>query len=292
MSLSLFAPLLYLFAGICMGRSPVDIRKPASALLSKAVIPLVIIYNIATYKPGIVVVVLGTISMMGVMAALGRLFIQDAVRRLGFFYFNIGWLGLPVAAALFGDGAASLFIAAYIGSTIFGNSIGALMLAGSTHQKSRVLRVIQSPPVLAVLIGGLLIPFGENIEAHLDVAYGVLKFLLSFLGMAILGIWLAESGVRPRDVREEFFPYVCKLATSCVLITFFVWLCTVLDVQLVTRNVPALYLICLLPPAANIVVLETHYRQSGASAKMIAAGTCISLAAIFVYACLLRYAAT
>ncbi len=135
MSLSIFSPLLYLLFGYAAGRVGLDIKNAASAFLTKAVIPLVIIYNVATYRPGVFIVVLGMMTIMGIMAAMGRWLVRDPIRILCFFYLNIGWLGLPVATALFGDDAASLFVAVYIGSTIFGNSIGATMLEYKEHDR-------------------------------------------------------------------------------------------------------------------------------------------------------------
>jgi hypothetical protein len=38
---------------------------------------------------------------------------------------------------------------------------------------------------------------------------------------------------------------------------------------LVGKNPAVLYLFCLLPPAANIIVLETHYLGTGRSATVL-----------------------
>ncbi|WP_234480085.1 hypothetical protein [Erwinia sp. S38] len=56
------------------------------------------------------------------------------------------------------------------------------------------------------------------------------------------------------------------------------------SIQILTDNAAKLYLFCLLPPAANIIVLETHYLGTGRSAKAISCGTCISIVAIAIYA--------
>jgi len=289
MSPAILLPLLYLFIGLVLGKNYPDTKRPAAALLTKVVIPLVIIYNLATYRPGFLAIMLGVLTIMGIMALLGQCFTKDPIRNLCFFYSNIGWLGLPVATALFGDHAAAVFIAAYIGSTAFGNSIGAGMLEHGTQIKARMWNLLKSPPLIASLIGIALMPLGDAIELYLHSVYGVLKFLLGFTGMAILGIWLAESRIQASDIRNELRPYLYKSLTSFALVTVFIQICSYFDIALVTQNTAALYLICLLPPAANIVVLETHYRRTGHSAKLIASGTCISIAAIFLYACLVPY---
>ncbi|MBJ7435635.1 MAG: hypothetical protein JHC54_07755, partial [Acinetobacter sp.] len=43
-----------------------------------------------------------------------------------------------------------------------------------------------------------------------------------------------------------------------------------------------------LPPAANIVALETHYQGTGMSAKYIASGTIISCVVVSIYGLLLH----
>lgn len=284
MSLSIFTPLLYLLFGLLLGQTKLQLKGMASAFLTKVVIPFVIIYNLASYQPGLLAVVLGIMAIMGVMAALGSFLTRDPIRNLCFFYLNIGWLGMPIATAMFGDGAASLYIAAYIGSTVFGNSIGAGMLEHGANTRDRLINLLKSPPVISVLIGLALLPLGDVITLQLRTLYEVSKFLLGFIGMAILGLWLAESKVRLKDIRNELRPSLYRSLTLFVLLTLFVMICSLGQVSFVTQNLAALYLICLLPPAANIIVLETHYRNTGNSAKIIASGTCISIVAIFVYA--------
>lgn len=284
MSFSIFTPLIYLLFGLLLGQTKLQLKGIASAFLTNAVIPLVIIYNLATYPAGLLAVVLGVMVIMLVMATLGSWFTRDPVRNLCFFYLNIGWLGMPIATALFGDSAASLYIAAYIGSTIFGNSIGAGMLEHGVDIRDRLVKLLKSPPVISVMIGVALLPFGDAIAFHLHTLYEISKFLLGFIGMAILGLWLSESKVQFKDIKNELLPSLYRSVTLFLLLSLFVMICTWLKVSFVTQNLAALYLICLLPPAANIIVLETHYRNTGSSARIIASGTCISIVAIFVYA--------
>lgn len=283
MSISLFAPLLYLLVGLGLGRAPFEIKGRASALLTKWVIPSVIIYNIATHRSGVFAIMLGMIAMMGLMLLLSRVFTRDPVQNLCFCYLNIGWLGLPIASTLFGDGAAMVIIAAYVGSSLFGNSVGVGLMAHGQDLKTRLRQTIQAPPVWALLLGLACIPFGGQIEHYAKPIYDLLKFLMGFLGMAILGIWLSATPLKTADFKKALLPFAARLLTVSVLTSLFILVCQHYDITLVTENKPALYLIGLLPPAANIIVLETHYMKSGHSASMIACGTCLSIIAIGVY---------
>jgi len=284
MSLALLAPLLYLAIGLGLGRLPFDIKGRASALLTQWIIPAVIVYNIATHRPGVFAIMLGMMVMVGLMLLLSRAFTRDPVQNLCFAYLNIGWLGLPVASTLFGDEAARIIIAAYVGSSLVGNSVGVGLMVRGQHFGSRLRQTLQAPPVWALLLGLACMPLGAQIEHYAQPLYGGLKFLMSFLGMAILGIWLSATRLQWADFKKARLPFIARLLTVWALVSLFVFICRQYDLALVTQNMPALYLIGLLPPAANIIVLETHYMKSGRSASMIASGTCLSIVAIGVYA--------
>lgn len=283
MSISILFPLFYLVAGFGLGQVPFDIKGRASALLTKIVIPTVIIFNIATHKSGVFAIMLGIIAMMSLMILISRLVTRDPVQMLCYCYLNIGWLGLPIATTLFGDEAAMVIVAAYVGSSLFGNSVGVGLMIHGQDWKTRLRQTLKAPPVWALLIGLAGIPFGAQIEHYARPAYDVLKFLMGFLGMAILGIWLSASSVKAADFKQALRPFLARLISIAVLISVFIAICQYFGVGLVTRNVPVLYLISLLPPAANIIVLETHYMKSGRSATTIACGTCFSIVAIALY---------
>lgn len=227
---------------------------------------------------------IGMMIMMGGMLLLSRTQTSDPVQNLCFCYLNIGWLGLPVVDTLFGDGAAMVIIAAYVGSSLLGNSVGVGLMAHGQNPRERIRQTLQAPPVLALLIGLVMIPFGPQLEAYGKPVYEVLKFLMSFLGMAVLGIWLSETQICAADFRKALLPFALRAVGYFTLISLFIIVCKRLEIGLVLENKPALYLLCFLPPAANIVVLETHYLHRGRSASLIACGTCLSIVAISIYA--------
>jgi len=208
MSISILAPLLYLLVGFVVGRTPLDIKGPASALLTKVVIPLVIILNIATHRSGVFTIMVGMITIMAVMLFVSRTQTNDPVQNLCFCYLNIGWLGLPVAGTLFGDGAAMVIIAAYVGSSLFGNSVGVGLMAHAQNLQTRIRQTIQAPAVYALVVGVMTIPFGDQFKIYGQTIYEVLKFLMSFIGMAILGIWLSATPFRAVDFHRALLAFV------------------------------------------------------------------------------------
>ena len=225
------------------------------------------------------VIALTMVSMLAIFACrhwMGK----DAIRSLCFCYLNIGWLGLPIAHTLLGDEAARFVLAAYIGSSIVGNSIGANYLKKEAFS---VLKILSSPPVIALLIGCLLIPVGSDIEVYGYHMYLVSKFLMSFLGMMILGIWLSETSLKKSDVLAYTKSYAFRILilTTVVLVVF--GISQISNSEIVYQQLPWLFLICLLPPAANIIVLETSYLGTGTSAARISVETMVSIVVIAAY---------
>lgn len=279
--MTIFVPLIYLFAGWLVGKTAWDLKAAASWVLTRVAIPVVIIFNISTRFGSMSTIIIATAICMLIMLMASRYFFRDPIKSLCFSYLNIGWLGLPVATALFGDQAATIVIAAYVGSSIVGNSVGAGMLSGHHF---RLLKLVQTPPVLALIVGAALIPFSQQISLWFNELYEVAKFLMSFLGMAVLGVWLSKTELTLKDLRHEVRPYLIKSAAMLMMISLMIGLARIVDFRLITENTPTLYLFCLLPPAANIIVLETHYLGTGRSARIITCGTCISILAMSLFA--------
>ncbi|MER2495999.1 permease [Vibrio neptunius] len=278
-------PFIYLLVGFLVGKGQLNVKKFSSLVLTKLVIPVIIIWNISLHSEEMIGVIALTMMSMLAIFACRHWMGKDAIRSLCFCYLNIGWLGLPIAHALLGDEAARFMLAAYIGSSIVGNSIGANYLKKETFS---ILKVLASPPVIALLIGGLLIPVGRGIEVHGHTLYVVSKFLMSFLGMMILGIWLAETSLKKSDVLLYTRTYVLRIVTLSAMVLVVFGISQIANSEMLYHQLPWLLLICLLPPAANIIVLETSYLGTGTSAARISVETMVSIVVIAVYAIVLR----
>lgn len=283
MTVKILLPFLYLGLGFLVGKTPIDIKSQAAYLLTRVIIPLIIIYNIATCRADLFIIIFAMLVMMTVMMYVSRLFSADAIERLCFFYLNIGWLSLPIVTTVWGDSAATAVLALYIGNSLFGNSIGAGMLINNGAAKVDIKRTLKSPPVAALIIGIICMPLGADIKLYLPPLYRILKLIMSILGMGVLGMWLAKIKLEMKDLKLTIKLAILRVLTVACLMTLFIYIAGLLHLELVTANKPALYLICILPPAANIIVLETHYCHTGKSAGLTAWGTLLSLVLIPIY---------
>nr|WP_180798151.1 permease [Neisseria meningitidis] len=289
MSFSIALPLVYLFIGILIGKTPFrKIKGTFSVILSRWIIPFVIVYNITTYRDGMQYVMLWMIISMGLIILIGKRVDKYPVWNLCLCYLNIGWLGLPIVATLFGDEAAQVLISAYVGSSLFGNSVGVGLLLNNSNFISGLKKTLKSPPVVALVIGMFGIPLGHFVADYFGEVYFFSKIAMGILGMVILGIWLAEIKLNLNDLKKSIKPFLIKNILFIGIVFLFIQIAAYFDLKLILENQKTLYLIPLLPPAANIIVLETAYLKTGRSASMIAYGTIFSLIAISIYILLVQ----
>ncbi|OBY74438.1 AEC family transporter [Acinetobacter gyllenbergii] len=264
-------------------------KKILASLLARLFIPVVIIYNMVFYQAGS-------------FALMGFSFITSILLFYGFFYFskdrlqalcvsysNIGWLGFPFAIALFGEQVSGAMIALYIGGALFGNiwAVSAVSEA-PTNYLSTLQKVLKSPPVLALFAALILWLVGiHRLQDNfvLEGLYDIAKFGMSFAGMCILGMWLRHTRVHRADLwlstRTLMFKILCGIII-CTLSYYFI------AIPQIESLLPVLFFLFCLPPAANIVALETHYQGTGVSARYIAAGTVVSCVVIVIYGLLLH----
>ena len=282
--MALILPLLSFLIGYWGVQYLKPIRPVLAALLARVLIPVLIIYNMVFYKAGSLWLMGFSIFSSIVLFSLFYYFAKDKLRALCFSYLNGVWLGLPFALAVFGTDAMSTMIALYIGGSLFGNVSAVIAVSQTRQDWTFILKnVLQSPPVIALSIAGVLSFWDfSHYEFHpiLQWAYAANKFLVTFAGMCILGMWLRHVRIQLRDLKRSLVlisgRFIFALGLAGIAYIFLP-----IPHQLLTYSVMMMYF--LLPPAANIVALETHYQGTGHSAKYIASGTIASAILIALY---------
>ncbi|MCH7384675.1 permease [Acinetobacter dispersus] len=264
-------------------------KKILSSLLARLFIPVVIIYNMVFYQAG-------SFALMGFSFITSILlfycffhFSKDRLQALCMSYSNIGWLGFPFAIALFGEQVSSAMIALYIGGSLFGNIWAVSAVSETpTHYLSTLQKVLKSPPVLALFAALILWLFGmHRLQGNLvlEGLYDIAKFGMSFAGMCILGMWLRHTRVHFVDLWLSARTLMFKLLCGVVICTLTYYFFAIPQIE---SLLPVLFFLFCLPPAANIVALETHYQGTGVSARYIAAGTIVSCLVIVIYGLVLH----
>lgn len=261
------------------------LKAMLSALLARFFIPVVIIYNMVFYQAGSLSLMLFSFVVAVALFYLFRCTLKDPLRALCVSYVNLAWLGFPLALALFGESVSAAMVALYIGGSLFGNIWAITAVSTKAQPLSTVIKkVALSPPVLALAIALICRSFGlQHLQQHhgLDLLYSAAKVGMSLTGMCVLGIWLAHTKVATRDLWQSSKIFLIKIPLGLIICGLSYFLMPIAHIE---RAIGVMFLLFCLPPAANIVALETHYHGTGISAKYITSGTIVSCVVIALYA--------
>ena len=259
-------------------------------LLARLFIPIVIIYNMVFYKSGSISLILFAFFSCFILFFFYLQLSRDRLASLCFSYTNMAWLGFPIAIAIFGAEHSMVMIPLYIGVSIFGNSWAVTSVSSTPQSKAFLLKkMLSSPPVIALLLSGLIRCFDvQHFQNDLVVEwmYTLAKWGMSFAGMCVLGMWLRNTKVNVDDLITSSKLAVLKMSCGvvlCALAYFF------LPVPHIESYIGVMFLLFCLPPAANIVALETHYQGTGISAKYIASGTMVSCVVCVIYGVIIHF---
>lgn len=284
--MALLFPLVAFICGLLLASAAVatQLKPLLSMLLARLLIPVVIIYNMVFYKTGSVMLILFAFFSCFILFIVYLKLSRDRLASLCFSYTNMAWLGFPVAIAIFGTEHSMAMTPLYIGVSIFGNSWAVTSVSSEQQAKLYLLKkMLQSPPVIALMIAGVLRCFDvQHFQNTLLVEwiYTLAKWSMSFAGMCVLGMWLRKTKVHWVDIQTSARLAVLKMFCGlilCGLAYFF------LPLPQINTYIGVMFLLFCLPPAANIVALETHYQGTGISAKYIASGTMVSVVVCVIY---------
>ena len=305
--MGIILPLLYLGAGIGLAMLLPEhwgnrLKESASALLTRWIIPAVIIYTVATSRPELFFMAASTMVLMALLVRCSAFFTNDPVQQLALVYLNAGIFGIPVVASFWGEEAVRLYVGAYIGNSVMGNILGTSLMRreanadGLTNSQSKparkaavgaVLRsLLTNRPIIAVAIGLICLPAGPFLNTHAAGIYRLITWVFSFVGLMVLGMWLSTARLHRTDlkqaVRWALLRVVLVSVYSVGVLTAARWMHTRTGMHLeqLMAHPQVLFVLGVLPPAANIVILETHYRHEGTAAPVIAAGAAVSVGMI------------
>lgn len=310
--MGMILPLLYLGVGFGLAtllpeRWSNRLKESASALLTRWIIPTVIVYIVATSRPELFFMAASTMVLMALLVRCAAFFTNDPVQRLALVYLNAGIFGIPVVASFWGEEAVRLYVGAYIGNSVMGNILGTSLMRRETNtdglttsrakptrkavtRKAAVGAVLRSlltnRPIIAVATGLICLPVGPFLNTHAAGIYRLITWVFSFVGLMVLGMWLSTARLHRTDLTQAFRWAVLRVVLVSVysvgVLTAAHWMHTHTGVHLeqLLAHPQVLFILGVLPPAANIVILETHYRHEGTAAPIIASGAVVSLGMI------------
>jgi len=174
---------------------------------------------------------------------------------------NVGYFGLPVAIAVFGQGIMPLVTVSIIGFQLFENSVGVYIAArGNYSARESIRRIIKLPTIYAFILG--IIVHIVNIPTNEWTSWISVQFQGAYtvLGMMLIGIGIASSKHIEFDIKFIASAFASKFllypALECIFIaldkTFFHWYGPVFHALMIFMSVT--------PKAANTVAFSTEFK--------------------------------
>ncbi|MDY0957624.1 AEC family transporter [Sphingomonas sp. CFBP8993] len=256
--LPLFGVILLAWGG---GRWLPWASKLISALLVYGLIPLLVIDKVLRAEPAELAVIP---PMMFVVAALMALPAHWLSKRHGddfdpqllsasFSFFNVAFFGMPVASALFGEAAVSTIICAFVGTALYGDTIGYYRVArtkeGRAKAASKALRI---PLFYAFVVAVILKLSGVQAPQSLRGPADMVSTLVSILGMAVIGFNLAKVKTGETNGRVLVRILAVRQVSAVVLVAAALAIEALFVGVLGQREQILIGLIALFPIAANV----------------------------------------
>lgn len=273
--------------------------KWISKILLFVLIPLIIIENLlkATLSETAVIgsIVFLLACAMNLPAFLiGRFVVKDFNKNLlkgGFSYYNIGWFGIPVVMALFGNEQMPLIISAYVGNALYGDTIGYYLMSRTKGipVKEAIKKVFKIPAIYACVIALLLNLLQVKMPENLEVVGDGVSWIVSALGMLIIGVTLTE--VNFKDVPYRMFGKILSIryAAGLLLLIAFVFIEKQFIEILDEDQQKLMLLLSSFPIAANLVVFATFLDTEKENAALLVGISSIISLILAPLACLLLF---
>jgi malate permease and related proteins len=181
-----------------------------------------------------------------------------------FAYFNIGWFGIPVVYAIWGNAAALVMTALYVGGMLFGNTVGyALIASDAGGARGAVTKLSRVPALYAVVLALLLRQLGcAELLADSGVVSGLLDLatlFTSILGMALVGMSVVTVDIQRVAWGRLAALLVTRILAAAVLVGSLSVILEALGV-LSPLEAKILRLLPCLPIAANMLVFVAKDR--------------------------------
>jgi malate permease and related proteins len=258
----------YVLAGYVVKRSANIHEKILANFLFYVLIPITVfkgaLLSDIGHFMGLISLAFGT-SL--ILAVVSRLFYLRFVNTLTpgmlaclFSYLNIGWFGIPIVQAVYGDEGAAIMTAFYVGGMLFGNTIGySLATAKGTNFLEAVKKLAKIPAIYAVLLALLLRMFSPAIRNVIVSDFqSILLFgsiLTSVCGMGLVGMSVAKTSLANIPWRLVSQLLIIRFVSIAIVTVAIYFLLT--SLSLIEAMDGKIYLLFgALPIAANLLVFS------------------------------------
>ncbi|RIV21291.1 hypothetical protein DYU11_17940 [Fibrisoma montanum] len=273
--------------------------KPISKILLYVLIPLVIFDNILKAELSQLAIVAAIIFLLALLMTgpallAGRYVDREMNQNLlscSYSYFNIGWFGIPVVMALFGEEKMPLIISAYMGNVLYGDTIGYYLVSRSKDLpiSDSVKNVLKIPAIYACIAAIIANIQGFELPKEIEPFTKGASWTLSALGMLIIGITLTEIEFKKVDYAKFGKLLGIRYVAAALLMGGLVLLESAVISQLEGDEQKLLLLIASFPIAANLVVFATFLDTETENASLLVSLSSLVSLVLVPVACLLLF---
>ncbi|CAG5068085.1 hypothetical protein DYBT9623_00813 [Dyadobacter sp. CECT 9623] len=246
--------------------------------LINVLLPLVVFTNMLDAEPSKLIV----LPILTFLLALGMNYAAKGIQnklgnetdplllRSSFSFFNIAFFGIPTVTALFGEDKVSVLICIYLGSALYGDTIGYYQVAKTKYDSGKALKEMLSIPFLYVFVAGVICKIvGLETPDVVKPALKVVSFMVSAAGMMIVGFQLAN--VKFKDIKV---PYFAKLLGFRTIAAALILAVIALGASLVAKDLEEedfkmLMLVPLFPVAANVTVFAAFLKADEEQSSLL-----------------------
>ncbi len=263
-----------------------DGGRQLSALVLEIVTPVLVVhaYMDVDFSRDLAVNLLWTFALSAVSYLLtigGAMLIlrkkegrETAIERFSAIYSNCGFMGIPLASALFGAEGV-LYVTAFLTMFFFLSWTHGIMLLTGKGDIKAVLKVLRSPTVIAIAIGLILYFTQIKLPSVMAETMNFIAALNTPLAMIASGISVAQTDLLSalRDGRV-YLTAACRLI---ILPLFTMVLC--LCCPFISENVRVVVLLLSAAPCAAMCTLQCQKRglNDGFASKIFALSTVLSV---------------
>lgn len=250
-----------------------------SKLLLYALIPFLIIENLVKADPQETVVVGSMVFLLALAMNVPALLIKRSVGKDfdgnllkgAFSYYNIGWFGIPIVMALFGEEQMPLIISAYVGNALYGDTIGYYLMSRTKglSVKAAIAKIFKIPAIYACIVAGLLQIADVSLPQPIEIIGEVVSWVVSALGMLLIGLTLGSI-----DFKKIAYTSLAKiLGTRYIAGSVFLSLLVLAEYQLIgtleDEQMKLMLLMASFPIAANLVVFAAYLKTEEKNTSML-----------------------
>ena len=190
-----------------------------------------------------------------------RSVLAPGVLKCAFAYFNIGWFGIPIAQALYGNQGANIMAALYIGGMLFGNTLAYLLISQSnTNNKKSLTKLLTIPALYSVVIAFALHSLSIRSiiisNALFQVAFHYIAIATSLFGMGLVGMGIANTKFKNISYGALLRLLLYRLLTASIIVSILTFV--FYETNLINgEQMKVVLLIPMLPIAAAILIFTT-----------------------------------